>query len=304
MKGLTRVDHEGKKMYGWLVRAYGGGKTFSKYFSDHRYGGKEASRQNALEYLERLTREVKTQFADYKPRQNQPLYRKRPGSSNKTGVVGIHRCQTVNHGKPVAYWAATWNEDGKPKDKKYYFGEDTRSEEEAKKLAIEWRAKKVLEISNGSANFPPVLQDTIIKESSRRKIGSRRKAQLINWVPGLAITDWSTSFDNNAPDENKEVKKLEKFNEKRIQDLVSFLGISAVLFNWNDIDYEFGRGLFKGDIRSRCFWNTGGIRTDVLVEASGRIVIKQGVSPDPYYSEKKNGHIEIKNSCENAVENG
>ena len=184
MKGLTRVDHDGKNMYGWLVRAYGGGKTFSKYFSDRRFGGKEQSQAKAIEFLDQLTKEVKEKFADYKPRQNQPLYRKRRGSSNKTGVVGIHRCQTVNHGKPVAYWAATWNEDGKPKDKKFYFGEETRTEEEAKKLAIEWRARKVIEISNGSANFPAVIQETVIKKNGRKRTRGRKQPKLTSWVPG------------------------------------------------------------------------------------------------------------------------
>lgn len=302
MKGLTRVDHDGKNMYGWLVRAYGGGKTFSKYFSDRRFGGKEESRIKAVEHLEALTKEVKEKFADYKPRQNQPLYRKRRGSSNKTGVVGIHRCETVNHGKPVAYWAATWNEGGKPKDKKFYFGRETRTEEEAKKMAIEWRARKIVEISNGSANFPAVLQDTVIKRNGRKHGRGRGKPKLTGWVPGLMITDWSTTLGSNVVEEYKEIKKVERLNEKRIQDLISFLGISAVLFNWSNIDYGFGRGLFKGDIRSRCFWNTSGVRTDIFVEETGRIVIMQGVKPDTYYLEKQNDHHNGNGVHENLAE--
>ena len=147
MKGLTRVDHDGKKMYGWLVRAYGGGKTFSKYFSDSKYGGREKARERAVTHLEKLQTEVEERFVDFIPRQNMPGYRKRPGTANESGLVGIHRCETVSRGKEVAYWAATWKEDGKPKDKTFYFNNSLRSEEDARRLAIEWRARKIIELS-------------------------------------------------------------------------------------------------------------------------------------------------------------
>ena len=288
MKGLTRVDHEGKQMFGWLARVYGGGKTFSKYFSDKRYGSKDASREKAVDYLKQLTREVREKFADYNPRQNQPLFRKKPGSTNKTGVVGIHRCETITRGKATLYWAATWNEEGKPKDKKFYFRKDDydtrlRSEEEAKKMAIEWRARKLLEIS---ATQMPAIQK--LKRRHLKELSTVSNDRLLKtWVAGLVIRDWSSSLGFTTSVEEREIKKLEKFHEKRVTDLIDFLGVSAALFTWEDIDYDFGRGLFKGDVRSRCFWNRQGIRTDVLVLEDGVINIIQSLEPDPYYLEQQ-----------------
>lgn len=283
MKGLTRVDHDGKKMYGWLVRVYGGGQTFSKYFSDRRYGGKEKSREVAVEHLKKLTEEIGERFADYVPRQNQPLYRRKPGRANKTGVVGIHRCETVNHGKSVAYWAATWNENGRPRDKKFYFGPDTRTEEEARKLAIEWRAQKIIELSPEGGQ--PLL-NWLGEDFNRIRKKRKTPAELKGWVPGLEIESWSPTIGINDI-KPREVKKREPLSERRVRDLAVFLGIAAVLFDWSDIDYEFGRGVFKGDVRSRCFWNKRGIRTDALIDEKGRLVLIQGIEPDPYYLEEK-----------------
>ena len=294
MKGLTRVDHDGKKMYGWLVRVYGGGKTFSKYFSDRKYGGKEKSRMLAIAHLEDLTKEIDEKYKDYIPRQNQPLYRRKPGRGNKTGVVGIHRCETVNHGKKVSYWAATWNDAGKPKDKKFYFGNGARNEEVARLLAMEWRARKIIELS------PETVQPVAVwleKEFKRKKNTKRSPAVLRGWVPGLEILEWIPGFskDGEMEEEVEEetkadelvVKKCEPFNEKRILELVSFMGLPAALYDWSDIDYDFGRGIFKGDIRSRCFWNLRGIRSNVIIDANGKLIFSQEAEPDEYYIERK-----------------
>ena len=117
MKGISRIDSEKKKMHGWYVRVYGGGKTFSKYFSDHRYDGRENAFSEAKAHWEKLSQQIQEKFVDYSPRQNQPKYRKRPSRVNSSGVVGVHRCETVSRGRTVTYWVATWNEDGKPRDK-------------------------------------------------------------------------------------------------------------------------------------------------------------------------------------------
>lgn len=287
MKGLTRVDHEGKQMFGWLARVYGGGQTFSKYFSDKRYGGKEASREQAVTYLEVQTKEVREKFADYNPRQNQPLFRKRPGTANKTGVVGIHRCETVTRGKNTLYWAATWNENGKPKDKKFYFRRDEydtklRSEEEAKKMAIEWRARKLLEMSGVKL---PDFSGRRAQRKLRKQQKTLEQLHLRTWVPGLTISDWSSSLGFIDQADERNIKKREKFTEKKVADLIDFLGVSAALFDWKDIDYEFGRGVFKGDVRSRCFWNKKGIRMDAMVTEDSKICLIQSLAPDPYYLE-------------------
>ena len=287
MKGLTRIDHDGKKMYGWLVRAYGGGKTFSKYFSDRKHGGKEQSKMIAIEYLKKLEAEIAERFKDYKPRQNQPLYRRKPGKGNRTGVVGIHRCETVNHGKQVFYWAATWNEDGRPKDKKFYFGKDTRTEDEAKLLAMEWRALKIIELAPESIG---PLSKWLSREIKQYKTHRKPRKALRGWVPGLEIDEWGPASLEELemdPENDLKIKKREPLNEKRILELVRFMGIAAALYDWKDIDYDFGRGIFVNDVRSRCFWNKSGIRTTVLIDENGKLLFIQDTEPDPYYLAEK-----------------
>ncbi len=276
MKGISRIDSEKKKMHGWYVRVYGGGKTFSRYFSDHRFGGKENALKEAKAHWEKLSKETEQKFTDYSPRQNQPKYRRKPSRVNSSGVVGVHRCETVSRGRNVTYWVATWNEDGKPRDKTFYFSERNRSEEEAKRLAIEWRAKKMLELAG--------------KEKKNGKSRSKAKSvtELKRWIPGLVIKEWSPDLHLGEQDIRREIKKLEPFNEKRIEELKAFLGIAIVHFDWEDIDYEFGRGIFKHDIRSRCFWNKKGIRTDIFINEEGRIVLSQGSEPDPFYLDRQN----------------
>ncbi len=281
IKGLSRIDSEKKKMHGWYVRVYGGGKTYAKYFSDHRYGGKNKALVTALHHLEKLTKKVEKKFANFAAYQNQPLYWNKPGKSNQSGLVGIHRCETMSHGREVAYWAATWNERGQRKDKAFYFSNKLRTEEEAKRLAIEYRAQKLIELSGGK--LAPK------KRRGRQKDGEKKP--LTTWVPGLVIEDWSPDLSIGSLDYSKEIKKREPLTRKRIDDLQIFLGLASLHFNWEDIDYEFGRGIFKNDIRSRCFWNKEGIRTDVVIENDGRICLHQGTEPDPYYMQH---HPELK----------
>ncbi|MCB0287124.1 MAG: hypothetical protein KDE57_10745, partial [Calditrichaeota bacterium] len=59
------------------------------------------------------------------------------------------------------------------------------------------------------------------------------------------------------------------------------------LYDWSDIDYDFGRGIFKGDIRSRCFWNLRGIRSNVIIDENGKLIFSQEAEPDEYYIERK-----------------
>ncbi len=280
MKGLTRVDHEGKQMFGWLARAYGGGKTFSKYFSDRRYGGKEAARKEAVKYLEVLTKEVKEKFADYRRGESQPKYRTRPGSANSSGIVGIHRCETTSRGKPVKYWVATWNEDGRPKDRTFYFSDQPgrRGETEAKRLAIQFRAQKVLDLGHAGRNG---------KGFSDFKGERKQQPQLKSWVSGIAIKNWSPDISMNFDPTTRRIKKIEPFPVKRFEELCSFLGVICVLFDWDEIDYEYGRGVLAGDLRSRCFWNSRGIRTDVLIDGDGLLVLEQSAKPDPAYLKEK-----------------
>ncbi len=287
MKGLSRIDSEKKKMHGWYVRVYGGGKTFSKYFSDKKYGGKEKAKKLAIAHLAKMTKEIEKMFPYFKDRDTKtPPFWAKPGKHNKSGVVGVHKTEywspTRKHA--VKCWVATWNENGKRRDKAFYYSEKGRSEAEAKKMAIEFRARKMKELGkkydyHTTIGAPP-------KQRKKPKQAER------SWVPGLTIKDFTPIIGKTDPNySEKPIRRRETFTTKHFEALRAVLGVVADLFEWTNIDFEFGRGLFKGDVRSRCFWNKEGIRTDVIVDEDGSIKVYQGSTPDPFYLEhhsKKN----------------
>lgn len=277
MKGLSRIDSVRKNMHGWYVRVYGGGKTYSKYFNDRKYGGREASLLKAVDHLMALTREIEKKYPHYAMRGNKVLpFWDRPGKHNSSGVVGVHKTEYFSPTRKRwnKCWVATWNEKGKRKDKAFYYSEGKRTEEEAKRMAIEFRARKMLELGGQSP-----------QELARPKKGKNGGG----WIPGLAISEFVTDIGRKEMNyEEKEIRKLEPFSPRHLKSLKNVLGVVSRLFDWAEIDYKFGRGVFKNDIRSRCFWNTDGVRTDVIVEEGGRILVVQGLDADPYYIENRN----------------
>lgn len=146
IKDISRIDSEISKMNGWYVRVYGGGKTFSKYFSDCKYKSKTGALEAAKAYLEDLQREITEKFKDYNPSESKPKYRQKRHTANTSGVVGVHRSEFVSRGRKMAYWVATWSEDGKSKRKSFRFGTSSRNEVEAKSIAIQWRTQKIREL--------------------------------------------------------------------------------------------------------------------------------------------------------------
>lgn len=50
MKNITRIDQDSKNTYGWFVRIRRDGKQISKFFSDGKYGGKDAALEEAIRY--------------------------------------------------------------------------------------------------------------------------------------------------------------------------------------------------------------------------------------------------------------
>ena len=150
IKGLSRIDSEKNKTHGWYARVYGGDKTFSRFFSDYRYPSPADARKAAIAHLNHLTLEISEKFKDYIPGQSQPKYRKNPDKNNTSGTVGVHRSESVRREKRVSYWVATWSEAGKCRRKYFYIGDGLRTEAKAKRLAIEWRARKVRELERSS----------------------------------------------------------------------------------------------------------------------------------------------------------
>jgi len=80
-KSISRVDHEKKHAYGWLVRVAYQGKMHQKFFSDLAEGGKRKALKAAIAWRNRTEKKLG------KPRTERKVAM--PSSRNTSGVVGI-----------------------------------------------------------------------------------------------------------------------------------------------------------------------------------------------------------------------
>jgi len=85
-KGISRIDSG--STHGWFVRGYKNGKTYSKLFSDKRWGGKNKALEAARAYRDELLQDLDK--IPQKPRGRRIVYR---DSRNTTGVLGV--CRTA-----------------------------------------------------------------------------------------------------------------------------------------------------------------------------------------------------------------
>jgi hypothetical protein len=82
-KSISRVDHEKKHAYGWLVRIAFNGERYQKFFSDAANGGKRASLKAAIEWRNRTEKKIG------KPRTERKVVVASP--RNTSGTVGIRK---------------------------------------------------------------------------------------------------------------------------------------------------------------------------------------------------------------------
>lgn len=61
MKNITRYTYESTDFLGWRVSIQRCGRIITRYFSDLQYGSEEASLQEALDYRDRVFREMEEQ---------------------------------------------------------------------------------------------------------------------------------------------------------------------------------------------------------------------------------------------------
>ncbi len=139
MKGISRIDS--RNTHGWYVRIYGNGGVYtSKLFSDRQYGNKQKALESARIFRDHEQMVADLNKKDMRKLSQRPFYQKAP-KNNASGVVGVHEVNTITNGRKVRYFQATWTEDKKPKSKKFYITQ-TRSAEEARHMAVEYRKSK------------------------------------------------------------------------------------------------------------------------------------------------------------------
>jgi len=79
-KDIARIDQESKRTHGWYVRVRFVGKTYSKFFSDRKCGGRNSSLLSAISWRDKTEKKLG------KMRTNKHVV---TVSSSGTGVVGV-----------------------------------------------------------------------------------------------------------------------------------------------------------------------------------------------------------------------
>lgn len=138
MKGISRIDAKGT--HGWYVRIYKNGKTYSKLYSDNKYGGKDRAlnfakkaRQIALETLKSIPDDNNRRLVSHDKR-------------NKSGIIGVSKTTKINaSGVKSEYFQVTWSpEKGKIRNRQWSVKK--YGEEEAFRRAKEFRESVMNEI--------------------------------------------------------------------------------------------------------------------------------------------------------------
>jgi hypothetical protein len=134
MAYIVRIDKS--RTRAWQVRGSGKRGYHSKLFSDGKYGGKEPARAAAEVYLAELPPPARPHPA------NVPYHQGKPLASNTSGVTGVFRTHNYHGqtGQKQEYWAAfvPIGPYGRHYFKRFYIN-DERDEEEAFRLAVEFR---------------------------------------------------------------------------------------------------------------------------------------------------------------------
>jgi hypothetical protein len=138
LKGISRIDAKGT--HGWYVRIYRQGKTYSRLFSDSKYGTKERALKFAKK--ERDILYANAHNLPDKPNRRLVTHDRR----NKSGIIGVSRTVKQNKNDTTSvYFQVTWSpRKGEIKNRQWSvkkYGED-----EAFRLAKEFRAKVMFDI--------------------------------------------------------------------------------------------------------------------------------------------------------------
>lgn len=144
-KGISRIDSEACRTYGWYVRARVNGKVISKLFSDVKYGGRAKALMKARRFYKKSMHKLVKQNTDFTTDKIpvKPIISR--NNRNNTGIVGVQKIVRHNPGGTVYQaYRANWTErNGKPHTK--FFSVEKLGERQAFKMACEVRNQKLLE---------------------------------------------------------------------------------------------------------------------------------------------------------------
>jgi len=144
-KGISRIDSEACRTYGWYVRARFNGKVISKLFSDKKYGGKAQALMKARRYYKKSLEKLIRKHSDLNTNKLPVKTIVTRNRKNNTGVVGVQKITKHNTGGSVyvAYRVNWTDKSGKSKNK--FFSIDKLGKRKAFNMACEYRKEKLVE---------------------------------------------------------------------------------------------------------------------------------------------------------------
>ncbi len=159
VRGISRIDSQ--NTHGWFVRVYNETVTYSKLFSDKKFGGQANAFDKAVAFRNALYNEVGKQF---------PTRRVvRKDKRNKTGVIGVCRTRKRNaSGSYNEFFSVSWSpEYGSHKCR--MFSISKYGEEEAFRRACELREQVEKQIHGHSWVERPTKVPPHEKDIGREK---------------------------------------------------------------------------------------------------------------------------------------
>lgn len=139
LKGISRI--ETSSTLGWYVRVYRNKKTYSKFFSDSKFGGKDKALEMAI--LQKVELSKMIIKIPKKPTKRRVVTRDK---RNTTGVLGVSRtAKKASNGKSYECYTVSWRP--KPNvQKSTSFSIKKYGEEKALEMAIQLRREKFPEV--------------------------------------------------------------------------------------------------------------------------------------------------------------
>lgn len=138
-KGISRI--ETSSTLGWYVRVYRNKRTYSKFFSDTKFGGKDKALEMALFEKEELSKMISK--IPKKPTKRRVVTKDK---RNTTGVLGVSRTsKKASNGKSYDCYTVSWRPEPKVQ-KSTSFSIKKYGEEKALEMAIQLRRKKINQI--------------------------------------------------------------------------------------------------------------------------------------------------------------
>ena len=138
-KGITRIDSG--SAHAWNVRGQKNGKSYSRLFSDRKYGGKRKAQNQARQYRDKLNDQLAQ--IPTKPQGQRIAYR---DSRNTTGVLGVCRLASRGSSGTIYEWYSVSWRPSPGKQKCTAFSIRKYGEKKAFELAVALRRKMLRKI--------------------------------------------------------------------------------------------------------------------------------------------------------------